>query len=136
MLNDLVLKVVVKQLLPKIILEKFSDSSNYIVLINFIKKAINSSPIYIRGPEIFFRIFIFFLILFLKLLQLVSVNFINTKSSLKKIANLHPILDNGMRLYILLAMFAAYEDDRVRIDNGFLTIKELSQSLNNLKFKS
>tara|TARA_B100000900_G_scaffold267600_2_gene228485 strand:- start:1502 stop:1939 length:438 start_codon:yes stop_codon:yes gene_type:complete len=136
MLNDFILKVVLKELLPKDIFKKFSNPSKIKILIRFIIKAINSSAIYIKGPEIIFRTFLFCLILFLKFLQLVSINFINTRSCLKKIANIHPMLDDGMRLYILLAMFAAYEDDRVRIENGFLSIKELSQSLNNIKLKS
>ena len=135
MLNEFILKVVVKELLPKNILEKFSDPLNYLTLINFIKKAINSSAIYIKGPEIFFRIFLFCLILFLKFFQLVTINYINTHSCLKKIANIHPLLDDGMRIYVSLAMFFAYEEDKIRVENGFLSIEELSKSLNNLKLK-
>mgnify|MGYP001471630242 CR=1 FL=1 len=41
---------------------------------------------------------------------------------LRKISKLHPIFDDGMRLYISLAMFAIFEDDKMRVNNGFLPI--------------
>lgn len=130
MIGDFILKVVVKELLPKPILLKFHDTS---VLINFIKKAIKSSAIYVKGPEIFLRFFLFFLILFLKILQIISFKFITVEYYLEKISQLHPILNDGMRLYILLAMFAAFEDDKVRVDNGFLPVGNLPQSFKKFK---
>ena len=136
MVSDFILKVIVDELLPKSVLDKFSNPLKYVTLINFIKKGIHSSAIYIRAPEIFFRFFLFCLILSLKILHFISFNFITVEFCLKKISQLHPILDDGMRLYIMLAMFAAYEDDKVRIDNGFLPIKNVHQSINNLNYKS
>ena len=56
MIVDFILKIVVNELLPKSILNNFPDTS---ILINFIKKAINSSAIYVKGPEIILRFFLF-----------------------------------------------------------------------------
>jgi len=135
-MGNFILKVVVKELLPKSILDKFSDPENYTSLINFINKAINSSVIYIKVPETFVRFFLFCLILIFKILQFVSMNFITVETCLNKISKIHPLIDDGMRLYTLLAAFAAFEDDRIRSDNGFLPIKDLAKSFNNLNIKA
>lgn len=135
MFNDFALKVVVRGLLPRSILDNFSEPSKYNYLIKFIKQAIKSSAIYVKGPEVFLRIFLFFLILLLKFLQLITFQFVTVESGLKKISKIHPILDDGMRLYILLAMFAAYEEDSVRVLNGFLPIKDMLKSKKNFNNK-
>ena len=135
-MGNFILKVVVKELLPKSILDKFSDSEKYILLVNFISKAINSSAIYIKVPETFVRFFLFCLILILKVIQFISINFITVETCLNKISKLHPLIDDGMRLYILLASFAAFEDDRVRTDNGFLPIRDLAKSFKNFNIKA
>ncbi len=136
MFNDFVLKVVIRGLLPSSILENFSEPSKYNYLINFTKQAIYSTTIYIKGPEIFLRIFLFLLIIILKFFQFITFQYVSVESVLKKISNIHPILDDGMRLYILLAMFAAYEDDTFRVVNGFLPIEDVSKPFKDLKYKN
>ena len=136
MMSSFILKVVVKELLPKSILEKFPDSEKYIFLVNFITKAIDSSAIYIKVPEIFIRFFLFILILIFKIVQLISMHFITVERCLNRISKIHPLIDDGMRLYIMLAAFATFEDDRVRADNRFLSIKDLTKSFKNLNIKA
>tara|TARA_E500000178_G_C16939785_1_gene715785 strand:- start:462 stop:863 length:402 start_codon:yes stop_codon:yes gene_type:complete len=133
MLSDSMLKVILKKLLPGDILREFSDLSKFDVIFNFVKDAINSSAIFIRGPEKFFRLFLFCLIVILKLLELISIKLITIEGSLRKISKLHPIFDDGMRLYISLAMFAIFEDDKMRVNNGFLPIKDLPKSFKNFE---
>ena len=130
------MRVVVRGLLPSSILENFLEPSKYNYLINFIKQAIYSSSIYIKGPEIFLRTLLFFLIVILKFFQFITFQYVSLESGLKKISNIHPILDDGMRLYILLAMFAVYEDDTIRVANGFLPIEDVSKSFKDLKYKN
>jgi hypothetical protein len=129
MINDFILKVVLRGLLPSSILDKFSEASRYNTLVDFIKRALKSSAIYVKGPEKFLRLFLFVLILFLKLLQFMTFKIVTVDSGLNKVSIIHPILDDGMRLYILLAMFAAFEDDTFRVENGFLATKDLAKSL-------
>jgi hypothetical protein len=127
MFSDFILKVVVRGLLPSSVLDKFSEPSKYNILIDFIKQALKSSAIYVKGPEIFLRFFLFVLILFLKFLQFITYRFVTVDSGLNKVSKIHPILDDGMRLYVLLAMFAAFEDDTFRVENGFLATKDLAR---------
>ncbi len=135
MISDFMLKVILKKILPGDILRKFSDLSKFDLVFNFVKDAINSSAIYIKGPEVFFRLFIFCLIIILRILEIISIKLITIEGSLKKISKLHPILDDGMRLYVSLAMFAIFEDDKMRVKNGFLPINDLANSLKGLNRK-
>lgn len=136
MFNDFALKVVVSSLLPASILDNFREPSKYDYLIDFIKQALSTSAIYVKGPEVFLRIFLFLLIFLLKFLQLVTFKFVTVEFGLRKISKIHPILDDGMRLYILLAMFAAFEENSVRMKNGFLPIEDIVTSYKNLNHKS
>ena len=128
MISDFILKIVVKEFIPKQIWHEFSGTSRYDYLIKFIKNAIKSSAFYIKGPEIFLRFFLFCLILLFKFLQIISFNLISAEFCLKKISQLHPILNDGVRLYVSLAMFAAFEDDSMRVNRGFPPIKDISKS--------
>ena len=127
-LDEFILKIVLKGLLPIEIKAKFSDSEKFNQLVIFVRIAIRSSVLYVKGPEIFLRLFLFLVIIALQLLEIITFKRLSVEGALQYLANSHPLVGDGIRLYLLLAMFAAFEDESMRRSHGFLSFSDLSNT--------
>jgi len=116
---DYILIKVVQNILPKAILAQVNNQEDFDVVISYVKKSISISPLYVRFPEKFLRLCLFGYIAVFRLVELTTLGKIKLSASIRFLSRLHPLFDDGIRLYLFLAMFAIFENDSFRVDKGF-----------------
>lgn len=130
---DFFLAYIVRGVLPATVLKKIDQPEKFQLVISYIKTSISLSPIYVRGPEIVLRIFLFCMIFVFRLIEIFSFKHFKLSNSVKLLKKMHPLLDDGIRLYLFLAMFAVFEDDSFRQDHGFPAYSEILKPFDDLK---
>ena len=132
---DLLLCYVVRGVLPLAILKQINDTKSFHLVVSYIKKSISISPVYVKGPEIVLRVFLVFMIAIFRLIELLSFRRLKLAGSVRRLSKIHPLLDDGIRLYLFLAMFAAFEQDSFRQKTGFPTYSDILKPFQNFKLK-
>ena len=120
-----ILGFIVKALIPQRFLElsEFkSDEVEYVT--EFVDRSIRSAPFVIRVPEKFLRIIIFLIILCFNIWSKISETNYTVDQILQMISKIHPIFDDGIRLYRLLVFFAAFETKAVKTKFSYKSLKD------------
>ena len=128
------LAYIVRGILPPDILIKIDRPEKLQEIVDYIKTSISLSPIYVKAPEILLRIALFFMIFAFRLIEICSQSRVSLNCSISVMKKIHPLLDDGIRLYLLLAMFAVFEEDSFRQNHGFPTYSEILKRFGDLEF--
>ena len=130
---DYLLGYIVRRILPQDLIIKIDRPEKFKVVINFVKTSISLSPVYVKAPEIVLRIALFCIIFVFCLIEICSFKHFTLCNSVRLLKKIHPLLDDGIRLYSFLAMYAIFEEDSFRKDHGFLPYSEIVKPFKNLR---
>ena len=78
-------------------------------VIQYVESSIRLAPVFVKGPELFFRPILFLALLLIRALLLFRRNFNSKLEPIEIVARVHPLLDDAIRLYRSLTLFAVYE---------------------------
>jgi hypothetical protein len=110
-------------------MKKIDHPKKLSLVIAYVETSISLSPVYVRCPEMMLRIALFIMFFGFQLLEFFSLKYFSITDSIKLLKKIHPLLDDGIRLYLFLAMFAVFEEDSFRRDHGFPTYSEIPKPL-------
>lgn len=130
---DFILSYVVRGVLPKTILDDLDDPEKISFATAYVKKSISMSPTYVRLPEKILRLALFFSFFLFHILEIASLKTVSRISCVRLASKIHPIIDDGVRLYLFLAMFALFEEDSFRKKRGFHPYSEILNSYTDTK---
>ncbi len=130
---DFCLAYIVRGILPPALMIKIDRPEKFKVVIDYINTSISLSPIYVKAPEIVLRIALFCIIFIFRLIEICSFKHFTLCNSVRLLKKIHPLLDDGIRLYSFLAMYAVFEEDSFRLDHGFLPYSEIMKPFRNLR---
>ena len=130
---DFCLAYIIRGILPPTFMKQIGQPEKFKVVIDYINTSISLSPIYVKAPEIVLRIALFCLIFIFRLIETCSFKRFTVLNSVKLLKKIHPLLDDGLRLYSFLAMYALFEEDSFRLDHGFLPYSEIMKPFKNLR---
>jgi len=122
---DFFLAYIIRRILPPDLMTKIDRPEKFEVVIDYIKTSISLSPVYVKAPEVMLRIALFGIIFVFRLIEICSFKHFKLCNSVRLLKKIHPLLDDGIRLYLFLAMYAVFEEDSFRVDHGFPTYSEI-----------
>ena len=95
--------------MPEQTLAVMSDRESFERVTRYVDRSISVSVFYVKWPERILRPFLFLIVSVIQAYKSILNSPVSCRDVLSKIATVHPLVGDGIRLYLLLSMYASYE---------------------------
>lgn len=130
-LSKQILAFVIAGILPIQASQQIENKEAFSKIVNYVMGSIKSSPVYVRVPEILVRICLALALLLFSIIEIISFKLFTRSKAISLLVKVHPLIQDGVRLYLFLAMFAIFEQDSFRIKRGFASFSSLLREYEN-----
>lgn len=113
-ISNFMLERILISVMPEQTLAVLSDGESFERVIRYVDRSIGVSVFYVKWPERIWRPFLFLIVSALRACESILHSSFSCRDVLSKIASVHPLVGDSIRLYLLLSMYAAYEDAVIR----------------------